>query len=90
MSKKVRRVSGQILDQPPACGHADCSVALFIDQETLTFGRGVLDSWGCWSEPCATCARAFEQRFHSPVCWPFPADYVPGSSANDNFQRRAS
>lgn len=80
----AKRLSGYIKDRPPACGHADCGVAVFIDQDTLTFGRGELDSWGCWSVPCAACARAFEQRYPGTRCWPFPPGYQPGTSANDN------
>lgn len=39
----------------------------------LTFGKGVLDDWGYWSEGCSECARWHEMQDGVPKgsYWPF-------------------
>ena len=43
------------------CGNKDCAMSTFIDEETLTFGRGELHSHGDWEIPCNQCARAWKE-----------------------------
>jgi hypothetical protein len=53
------------------CGHADCFVSTGI-HDGLTFGRGDLNDYGYWDEPCSTCARAHEAKHpEDGPCWPF-------------------
>lgn len=46
----------------PACGNKDCKISMFIDEESLTFGTGVLDAIGTWEKPCNTCARDWQKH----------------------------
>jgi len=58
--------------RPP--GHEKCSVSTGI-HDCLTFGRGKLCDSGFWLEPCAECARAYEQQFpEEGPCWPHTDD----------------
>jgi hypothetical protein len=51
-----------------ACRRADCGTS--IDDVTITFGRGKLDSSGFWAEPCHACAREFERKNPGKKAWP--------------------
>ena len=58
--------------RPKACGNADCGVSTGFAGEELTFGRGDLDDYGYWSEPCDPCARRHEREHpEDGACWPF-------------------
>ena len=54
------------------CGNDDCSVSTFIDDFTLTFGRGELDEHGCWSIPCEVCAAQYLKNDPGAVVMPAP------------------
>lgn len=52
------------------CKRLDCGTSTGIC-DSLTFGRGKLDNYGYWSEPCFECARAFELLHPEDApCWP--------------------
>ena len=57
------------------CGDPKCAVSTGIC-EHLTFGKGDLDQYGYWDDPCGECARAHEEIFpESGECWPFREEY---------------
>lgn len=61
---------------PRTCagGRKHCGISTGI-HEGLTFGGGTLDPNGFWSEPCAPCARRYEERHPSAgPCWPGPEE----------------
>lgn len=54
----------------PACGDKNCHVSNF--EGTLTFGKGMPDSYGFFHTPCPICARAWEKMYpEDGECWPF-------------------
>lgn len=52
-------VNGVTTRDGPKCGNPKCRVSTGI-HEGLTFGRGKLDSFGYFSEPCRVCAEAWD------------------------------
>lgn len=54
---------------PPPCGDWNCGRSMAIDDVTLTFGKGELDDYGFWSEPCRPCADEYHARTGKPS-WP--------------------
>lgn len=66
---------------PGGCGDAKCCVSSGLSEE-LTFGKGKLDFYGYWSDPCPACARAFEKVNPDMAaefgCWPFDYDNILG------------
>lgn len=44
------------------CGDEQCRVSMFIDEETLTFGKGVLSSVGDFEHECLICTAAYNKR----------------------------
>lgn len=44
------------------CGDKDCRVSMFIDEETLTFGKGQLGGMGDWEHECEICTTAYNKR----------------------------
>lgn len=80
--------------QTKPCGRRGCSVSTAISGH-LTFGRGGLDEWGFWGEPCQECARRHEQEFpNMGKCWPFEhpshADLPGWDECYDNGHRPAT
>jgi hypothetical protein len=55
------------------CGNEECCCSTFIDDITITYGRGELDTNGLWEIPCYICARAAEKRDNKSknTYWPF-------------------
>jgi hypothetical protein len=51
---------GKIMNEK-TCKNPNCKVSSGID-EILTFGSGVLDDLGFWSQPCSICAREAEKK----------------------------
>lgn len=51
------------------CGDETCSVSSGICG-AITFGRGELDDYGYWEEPCGVCARAWEDDHPGQFAWP--------------------
>jgi hypothetical protein len=58
-------------DKLPPCGNPECRASSGMDEHP-TFGVGGPDEYGYFEQPCAICARAFEQAHpeYAP-CWPF-------------------
>lgn len=54
----------------PPCGDPECRVSGSIDDVTLTFGSGELDTYGFWSKPCKTCAARYAQEHPGAPVWP--------------------
>lgn len=56
--------------RPYGCGQPECGTSTGICGK-LTFGTGILDDYGYWSQPCDVCARAWEEEHpEDGPCWP--------------------
>lgn len=53
-----------------ACGNPDCGTSTAVDDETITFGRGILDDLGYWEIPCVPCAESFQKAMPKYKVWP--------------------
>lgn len=58
----------------PCCevelAHSTCAASTAIDDETLTFGGGVLDDNGFWEFPCPECAAQYKIKNPTALVWP--------------------
>jgi hypothetical protein len=72
--------------QPRPCGNEECCCSTGIC-DSLTYGRGELDSYGYWEIPCLICARAAEARDGERVgtYWPFDSKSAWVGNTNPAF-----
>ena len=74
LNTELMRLKGQLC-KSLGCEDPECGLSTGIC-EHLTFGKGDLDPYGYWEEPCWECARAHEKIFpESGECWPFREEY---------------
>jgi len=51
------------------CGDPNCKASSDMNGDP-TFGKGELDDWGYWEEPCSICARKWEELNPGQIAWP--------------------
>ena len=49
------------MDNSIGCDDPQCKTSTFIDEETVTCGKGKLDDMGIWEFPCKLCEEFYNR-----------------------------